>query len=452
MFSQKGIQMKFFFSILFLVLVAEQVPAQQPSLAMPNSTMPKPLEKINTKRQEYGAVLRYVAAGAEVWYTATSGSDASRSRQLMRARWTANGIEAPESAPAPLNAVASSRDSISLDGSPTFGCDPDYMVFVSNRLVEGKSYGNDLYEARYDGSAWQVTRLDALCSDRWDDTPVLSWDGSTLYFASDRRNPNQGLSDLYVSTRTVTGWSEPHPLTGLTSDPDRFAVETPFFARDGYLYYSSNETPNHNFEIRKIKIDSSTKMPDGLPDSVNIPGLNLPYSDAGHPWVSPGGHWLLFSSNRDTAGKKDLDIYITSYNNNPKSTTMSLNVVERTHSYDSINQRWIDVLLSEPTRVWCLPINNPLTTNDQGIVTIGIPSADSKTPIDDLPFITLYLHAETVKPKPNLISSTDTLIVDASSGSNYDYTLYLWDTAVYYSHECNTDFKVRDIPFFVRGY
>lgn len=281
---QRRIPMKIVFSILFLILIAGQVPAQQAS-----STMPKPLERVNTKRQEYGAVLRYTANGAEIWYTATRGNDASRSRQMMCAKWGVGGIDVPMMAPIPINGPASSRDSISLDGSPTFGCDPDYMVFVSNRLVGDTSRGDDLYEARYDGSAWRVTRLDALCSDHWDDTPALSWDGSTLYFASDRRRPNKGLSDLYVSTRTPAGWSEPKQLTGLTSDPDRFAVEAPFLARDGYLYYSTNETSKHNFEIRRIKIDSSSKMPDGIPDSVNIPGLNLPFSDAGHPWVSPGG-------------------------------------------------------------------------------------------------------------------------------------------------------------------
>ncbi len=433
--------MKTFFSILFLILINGQVAAQ-----------PKPLEPVNTKRQEYGSVLRYTSNGAEIWYTATNGGDASRSRQLMRARWNASGIETPEPADAPLNGPASTRDSIPLDGSPAFGCDPDYMVFVTNRLVEGKSHGNDLYEARYDGSAWHVTRLDAVCSNYWDDTPALSWDGSTLYFTSDRRKPNQGLSDIYVSTRTSGGWNEPRRLTGLTSDPDRFAVETPFYARDGFLYYSSNETSEHNFAIRRVHVDSSTKMPDGTPDSVNVLGLNLPFSDAGHPWVSPGGHWLIFSSNRDTAGKKDFDIYVTSYPNNPKQATLNLSVVERTHAYDSVNQRWIDVLLSEPSRVFCPPLTSPSLTNDQGKVTLAIPHPYSKSPIDDLPFVSIYLRAETVRPTPNLISSSDRLIVDASSSSDYSYTLYLWDTAVYYSHECNTDFRVRDIPFFVRGY
>src|SRR5665213_679173 len=204
---QRSITMKVVFPILFSILLVGKIAAQ-----------PKPLETLNTKRQEYGAVLRYTATGVEIWYTATSGNDASRSRRIMEAPWTAGGIGTPQPAQEPLNGPDPTRDSIPLDGSVAFGCDPDYMIFVSNRLVDGKSHGNDLYEARYDGSTWKVTRLDALCSDYWDDTPTLSWDGSTLYFASDRRTPNRGLSDIYVSTRTRDGWSEPQRLPGLTSD------------------------------------------------------------------------------------------------------------------------------------------------------------------------------------------------------------------------------------------
>ena len=83
-------------------------------------------------------------------------------------------------------------------------------------------------------------------------------------------------------------------LTGLANDRDKCAVETPFLAEDGYLYFSTNETKDHDFDIWKIKIDPSSKMPSAERMPVDIPGLNMPGSDEGHPFITPGGNWLIF--------------------------------------------------------------------------------------------------------------------------------------------------------------
>jgi hypothetical protein len=416
------------------------------------SAQSKQLLTVNTTAQEYGAQVRYAPEQTELWYAATRGAETSRSRRLMVAVWDNEKIESPQEAPIPLNTPLNEQDTISLDGSPTFGCDPNYMIFVSNRLANGESHGNDLYEARLEDHTWRVTKVNALNSEFWDDSPALSWDGSTIYFASDRRLPGRGVSDIYVSTRTASVWSVPQRLDGLTAYPDRFAVETPFFSRDGWLYFSSNESANGNFSIRRVRIDTTSKLPNGAPERLDWPSVNLPTCDVGHPWVSPGGHWLLFSSNRDTAGMKDLNIYSVACPPSQRSDSLHLNVLARTHRYDSVHEMWNDMMLAERSRISANPISGSILTDDRGTATIAIPQPESSGPNDDLPFLAIHLNAEPIRPQVNLISSSDVLLIDASAGETYEHTLYLWDTAVYYSHECKTDFKVRDIPFFIRGY
>ncbi|HEY3873857.1 MAG TPA: hypothetical protein VGM92_00140, partial [Candidatus Kapabacteria bacterium] len=413
---------------------------------------PKAVAELGTNGQHYGESIRYLGGGkAELWSTATNGSEYARSRKIVIAGWVGTEIGASKDAKSPVNAPLGIRDSISLDGSPTFGCDPNYFVFVSNRLINGKSFGNDLYEAVGEGDGWHVKRIDTVSSDQWDDTPALSWDGNLLFFASDRRMPGRGLSDIYVSTRVGTEWSKPKMLSRLTSDGDRYTVETPFLSRDGFLYFSTNETLTGHFAIRRVAFDTISNETRGAIDTSIVPGVNKDGSNSGHPWISPGGKWMLFASDRDTVSPK-LRIYSIALPQNKDSASLHLTVLERTHHYDAAHNRWNDVILPASARVSCNPIDGNLMTDARGEARIPIPQQYSESPAQDIPFLTLYLGADAVPSNPSLIGSHDTLILDASRVQTYDYTLYLWDTGVYYSRECSTDFKVRDIPFFIRGY
>ena len=413
---------------------------------------PKLISELGTKGQQYGEAVRYIGNGkAELWYTSTNGNEQSRSRKIQIAGWQGTEIGTSKDAASPINAAFGIRDSISLDGSPTFGCDPNYFIFVSNRLVNGGSYGNDLYEAHGENDGWHVDRLDTLCSDQWDDTPTLSWNGNVLIFASDRRMRGRGLSDLYVSTRVGTTWSIPKMLSGLTSNADRYTVETPFLSRDGFLYFSTNETTSGHFEIRRIKFDTVANETTGAVDTSIAAGVNSSSSNSGHPWVSPGGRWMLFASDRDSVSPK-LRMYSVQLPEQQMPSSLHLTVLERTHNYDAAHNRFNDVILPATARVSCKPLNGNILTDVRGEVHISIPRPVAESPVDDIPFLTLYLGAEPVPINNALIGSHDTLVLDASRPEPYDYTLYLWDTGVYYSHECSTDFKVRDIPFFVRGY
>jgi len=59
----------------------------------------------------------------------------------------------------------------------------------------------ELFVAYNRNGAWDsLTILTSLNSEYWDESPALSWDGMSLYFASSRNNPD-GWSDIYVSTR-----------------------------------------------------------------------------------------------------------------------------------------------------------------------------------------------------------------------------------------------------------
>ena len=146
-----------------------------------------PYNEINTERDDYAITFRSTCDGVEMWFTNYRQGGNSRSRKIVVAKVDKLGFQAPVEAPFPINQHKDRGEDIYLDGTPCFNaCDPNYGVFTSNRLFNGKRCDNDLYEMRKDGNDWKVRRLDEVNSDAWDDTPTLSIDGKFLYFASDR--------------------------------------------------------------------------------------------------------------------------------------------------------------------------------------------------------------------------------------------------------------------------
>lgn len=130
-------------------------------------------------------------------------------------------------------------------GSATLTPDGNYMIFAAyrwesgSRTLEGEGR-TDLYSAERRGGVWtNVQNLGPVINtEHWESQPSLSSDGQYLYFASDRVG-GQGGTDIYVSRRTATGWTEPRNV-GATINTVANEM-SPVLSPDGSrLFFSSN--------------------------------------------------------------------------------------------------------------------------------------------------------------------------------------------------------------------
>ncbi len=403
----------------------------------------EPYAELNSRADDYAATMRIVDNEIELWVT-TAESMPFRSRRLVKAEGK-NGSRLGPRTPvgSPVNRRSEGEEEpVLLDGCVTFSlCDFTYGVFASNRPVDGRDYDNDLYEMRLAGGEWKVERLSGLSSTGWDDTPALSPDGQFLYFASDRRNPGSGLTDIYVSRKTPAGWSDPVPLEGINTR--EASEQTPFPGVDGRLYYSSNASGD--YDIYLVPIDGRSGEPVGRAERLPLPGVNQSGSDEGHPFLAPGGDWFAFSSNR---GGDDLDIYKTAI---PERSghVLQIRVMARElesdgsgNLHDVTRPMSVNVVVEDATT----GTKNEVRTNAEGEYFHLIPSGPlGRGAVRQL--------TVTVDPKDGRhIPTSDVLSFSATCSDTLIHTLYLWDTTVYFSSRCAQDFPVSNVQFFITGY
>jgi outer membrane protein OmpA-like peptidoglycan-associated protein len=128
----------------------------------------------------------------------------------------------------------------SQTGAVTLTPDGQFMIFSAFEHSVNGLGRTDLYSAeKIDGKWRNVQNLGLLNSPAFDAQPSLSSDGQTLYFVSDR-DGGKGGTDIYISKKSITGWSKPVNASQLNSEADEMS---PVIAPDNItLYYASNRT------------------------------------------------------------------------------------------------------------------------------------------------------------------------------------------------------------------
>lgn len=124
------------------------------------------------------------------------------------------------------------------DSQPSVTCDGQRLYFTSNR--EGGLGGADIYvsEKNPDGTWGMPTNLGpSVNTDKDEEAPYISNDGSTLYFTS-TGHPGQGEGDLFISRLSGEHWSPAENLDYPFNSP---AKEIGFFIHaDGKTAYFSS--------------------------------------------------------------------------------------------------------------------------------------------------------------------------------------------------------------------
>lgn len=413
---------------------------------------PRPCTPLNSSGDDYAACFHVLPGSTEVWLTTSRGAGEPRSRRIMSLSLSTRG-GGPSPAPSPVNQGERDDNPVILDGCPAFSFCDSTAIIASNRLYGGKDYGNDLYELRMRDGTWAATRINNVNSEAWDDTPSLSEDGRFLYFASDRRRPGERLTDIYLSTRTSDGWSSPTLLDSGGVNTEAYAEQTPFVSSDGWLYYATNQTAGGDYDIWRVRLDGSTGRPRGKGEPITFTGVNRTGSDEGHPVISDGGNWLVFSSNRGPTGMKDFDLYQTPIPG-PAGGKLWLKVQLRTRVLNPYTQGFDDRTIGTEATGSIVDLQSrdsvPFTSNAQGDVQIDLPSYAGKEPIDDQRTRAILIRANA--PTPQFISAVDTVVFDVNCLGQIEHSLFIWDTAVYYNPVCRQDFPVTNVQFFITGY
>lgn len=397
----------------------------------------EPLDAVNTPGDDRAAALRVDSSGIELWITTTVPDQPTA--RMLRVFRSSDGRFVPVESPAePINTASTVRRS-ARNGCATFPlCSPDYGVFVSNRLFDGKDFDNDLYQMQWTGTRWNVRRLDSVCSPWWDDTPSLSPDGRLLFFASDRDAHDRGGTDLFVSRWLDSTWSAP---TKLAISTDRWNEQSPLAAADGYLYFATDRTGD--FDLWRVPYDPTTGAILGTPEPVPFPGVNQRGSNEGHPAFAERGTMFLFSSDRNRA--TGFDIYAYRLPARP-TDSLTVRVVIRTRVVDWLTgaaEDSIAVYPNRPVRVRDLATGaeRTATTDAEGVVRLALPlRLVERWQIEAIPHSARY------------VSSRDTLEVSGACPETPVHTLVVWDTATIVSSECVQDFPVKNVRFFVTGY
>jgi hypothetical protein len=191
-------------------------------------------------------------------------------------------------------------NSTASDHGPLISADGTTLYFTSRRPSPGHSkinkstgeYFEDIHMVKREGDRWGVPQLlPAPLNGPANDASVgLAADGGTLLLYRD----NGGAGDLYESQRTAAGWAEPRPLEAPINSPGHESAA--WRTADGqWLYFVSDRTEGSVggqdiFRAPWVAATSSWGVPENLGPTVNS------RSDEDGVFVTADGNTLYFSS------------------------------------------------------------------------------------------------------------------------------------------------------------
>lgn len=181
--------MRKIYLLLFILIAASNLFAQQKKIDIITVDF-------NSSSDDFAPSL--TQNGRVIYFT----SDRDDGQKVYLIERKADGWTVPEE----LKGDVNDGDQI---GSVSVTPDGQFMVFAAYESGKEGFGRTDLFSARRVNGEWtDVKNLGSnVNSPDWDSQPVLSSDGSTLYFASDRTG-GKGGSDIYMSTGNRDGWSK----------------------------------------------------------------------------------------------------------------------------------------------------------------------------------------------------------------------------------------------------
>jgi len=167
-----------------------------------------------------------------------------------------------------------------------------------------------LYESHLVAGKWSVPVVLPFSGLYRDTDPVLTPDGKTLLFASDRPVNGKDEHHFYIwsATKTLHGWTDPKLMPGPVNDGYNQVFAS--MAANGNLYFASSRKTGHYDIFRSRLVDGKYRRAEDLGSDFNGPAI-----DSFEAFISPDESFLLIGSfgREDSFGSSDLYI---AYNQN----------------------------------------------------------------------------------------------------------------------------------------
>ena len=216
-----------------------------------------------------------------------------------------------------------------LDYAPSFSADELTMWFSSARGTDASVSNVHIYmttRSSLSSPFGPSTFVAALNGPNNDSDPLLSPDGLTIYFQSDRIAGNN-IGDIYVATRSSLGapFVPPTLITIISSVGDD---TQPALDADGALWFARQITTSGYDLYRAAKGGS------GFAVATEETELNTP-DDDWSPALSADGLTIFFASTR-TGGSGSNDVWVATRAALSSPFSAAQNVTELNTSYDEL--------------------------------------------------------------------------------------------------------------------
>lgn len=268
------------------------------------------IETVNSPKGEYFPVL--TIDGQFMYFTSSDGKKGGEDiyySQLIGNTWIK-----PKNMGAPFSTGENDAiNSVSADGNTMvlFG---SYKGFIGG--------GDNFYIERGENGWSEIKPFPKpVNSAYWDCDGYLTADGKALLFTSDRKGnvgefvkggqffhgEYDGNTDIWVSVKTDSGWSNPVNLGAAINTP--FSERSPFLHPDGKTLYFSSDG---HYGLGSLDVFKSVRLSDtswtewsepvNLGKEINTAGYDVAYK------ITTDGKYAFFSSDRE-GGKGAYDIY-----------------------------------------------------------------------------------------------------------------------------------------------
>ncbi|HTB06216.1 MAG TPA: carboxypeptidase regulatory-like domain-containing protein, partial [Bacteroidia bacterium] len=238
--------------------------------------------------------------GADMVNFEKSSATGSNFYKMYMAKPLSKGFDKPELFSKTVNGSQSDNNV----GPVSFSADGKILFFTKVAAIRKKNFINQvkIYYCESNGSGWSTPQPFPFNSDTYSNMdPAISPDGQQLFFSSNMPG-GFGGTDIYVSQKTATGWSQPQNLGSEVNTPGNEAF--PYMRKDGTLFFASDR----HFNYGGLDMFSSVLKGGKWTNVENLgPDINSTTDDFGICFNS-NGHTGYFSSNRKGGSGKD-DIY-----------------------------------------------------------------------------------------------------------------------------------------------
>jgi hypothetical protein len=217
----------------------------------------------------------------------------------------ASAFAAPKPEPKPQPELIG-EGTISTD-QDEFGAmpDKDWTTIYFDRSIPAH-YHYIMYESSFVKGKWTTPEVLPFSGQYRDSDPVISVDGSTLYFVSDRPAPGKQPQRFHAWAVKRTGhdWGKPYVLAGPVNEDGN--TEFISFASNGNLYFTSDRKGTSFDVFRSRLVEGKYQAAEDLGPEINDGRYTI------EAFVAPDESYILLGSFAEGFGNSDLFV---SYNN-----------------------------------------------------------------------------------------------------------------------------------------